>query len=125
MIELRKVIKSILLTYHARIYHQQASNAAQFPYVIFDFPTSFQNEQQEIFNLDVDIWDDNSEDTTELETLASQLWKALNYYRYSDEKIQFSIYRENRLPPLDEKEPRLRRRKLIFSVRYYDKRLFE
>lgn len=124
MIELRKSIKSILLTYHTRVYHQQAPDSAQFPRVIFDFPTSFINEQQEIFNLDVDVWDDN-EDTTVLETLAAQLWKGLNYYRYKDDNIQFSIYRESRLPPLDEKEPKLRRRKLIFSVRFFDKRLFD
>jgi hypothetical protein len=82
------------------------------------------DEQQEIFNFDVDVWDDNV-DTTEIETLASNLWKGLNYYRHSDTNMQFSIYRENRLPELDEKELGLRRRKLIFQLRYFDKKLLD
>jgi hypothetical protein len=82
------------------------------------------NEQQEIFNLDIDVWD-NKVDTMEIETLASAIWKGLNYHRHSDEDIQFSIYRENRLPELDEKELGLRRRKLIFQLRYFDKKLLD
>lgn len=122
--ELRKQILSLLKTFHSSVYYQQAPETATFPYIIYDFPTSFINGQQEVFNLDVDIWDDST-DTTELETIASSIWKGLNYYKYNDENIQFGIYRENRLPPLDEQEPLLRRRKLIFSVRYFDKKLFD
>jgi protein associated with RNAse G/E len=124
MIKLRSKIKSKLKTYHDRVYFHKAPAKAQMPYVVFDFPNSFDNEQQEIFNLDVDIWDDK-DDTTALETLASSLWKGLNYYRYTDADIQFSIYRENRLPTLDEEEINIKRRKLIFSLRYFDRRLFE
>ena len=72
--------------------------------------------------MDVDLWD-NKTDTTELETLASVLWKELNRYHYSDEHIQFSIYRENRMPELDETEIGIRRRKLIFQLRYFDRTL--
>jgi hypothetical protein len=70
--------------------------------------------------MDVDIWD-NKDDTTELENLASVIWKGLNYHKHIDENIQFSIYRENRLPPLDEKETQLNRRKLIFSIKYFER----
>lgn len=124
MIELRTEINRLLKTYHQRVYFQQATNKTSFPYIEFDFPNSFTDEQQEVFSLDIDIWDDKN-DTTEIETLASSIWKGLNYYRFMNENIQFSIYQESRLPPLDEEESHLKRRKLIFQLRYFDRRLFE
>lgn len=124
MIELRKEITKLIKMHHSRVYFQTAPNGASFPYVVFDLPNSFTNEQQEVFNLDVDIWD-NQSDTTNLETLASTIWRKLNYYSHVDEKIQFSIYQSNRLPPLDEDEPDLKRRKLIFEMKYFDRKLFE
>ncbi|WP_332632024.1 hypothetical protein [Halalkalibacter flavus] len=124
MIQLRKQINTLLKSYHSQVYYQTAPSTAIFPYIIYDFPNSFTAGEQEIFNFDVDVWDNNV-DTTEIETLASNLWRGLNYYRYSDEDIQFSIYRENRLPELDEKEIGLRRRKLIFQLRYFDKKLLD
>lgn len=133
MYKLRSVLKAMLKTYHpnvvvdgeskSRVHFHQAPTGSPFPKLVFDLPTSFMDEQQEVFNLDIDIWDDK-EDTTSLEDLAGKLWKELNYYRHIDDDMQFSIYRENRLPPIDEDEPKLKRRKLIFQLRYFDRRLF-
>lgn len=120
MIHLRREIIQLLRQYHDRVYFQKAPNNIAFPYVIYDFPNSFMDGDQEVFNLDIDIWD-NKDDTTELEQMASSIWKGLNRYRHLDEDIQFSIYRENRLPPLDEDEKNIKRRKLIFQVRYFDR----
>ncbi|TCJ05045.1 hypothetical protein [Cytobacillus praedii] len=114
----------LLKSYHPNVYFQNATKKDRFPYIVYNLPNAISNEQQEIFNLDVDIWD-NKDDTTQLETLSSLLWKELNYYSYTDEYIQFSIYRENRLPPLDEDNNNIKRRKLIFQLRYFDRRLFE
>lgn len=122
MIELRKVISSELKKYHNKVYYHNASKDQSFPYVVYNFPNSFMNDDQEVFNLDVDIWD-NKDDTTELETIACNIWRGLHRYRYIDENIQFSIYRDNRLPPLDEGEKNIKRRKLIFEVRYFDRRI--
>ncbi|HSH24600.1 MAG TPA: hypothetical protein VLA13_03575 [Massilibacterium sp.] len=121
MVELRRATLQLLRTFHDRNYYQKAPKDAVFPYIVYDFPNSFMDKEQEIFNLDVDVWD-NKDDTTELETIASNIWKGLNRYRYFDDNIQFSIYRENRLPPLDEDEKNIKRRKLIFQVRYFDRR---
>src|SRR5690625_3995412 len=122
MIKLRSLIVQELRKHHNRVYYQKASTDAPFPYVVYDFPNSFMDEEQEIFNLDVDVWD-NKNDTTEIETIASNIWRTFNRYRYIDDDIQLSIYRENRLPPLDEKENNIKRRKLIFQVRYFDRKL--
>ena len=120
MINLRKQIYSVLKSYHGDVFFQQAPTGEDFPYVIYDFPNSFMNEEQEVFTMDVDVWD-NQDDTSELETIASNVWIALNKYRYIDKDMQFSIYRDNRLPPLDEDEKNIKRRKLVFSVRYFDR----
>ena len=120
MINLRKATHQLLREIHPRVYYQRAPKDAVFPYVVYDFPNSFMETNQEIFNLDVDVWT-NQNDTTELETIASTIWKALNRYRHIDNDIQFSIYRMNRLPPLDEDEINIKRRKLIFQLRYFER----
>lgn len=124
MINLRKQLTILLKSYHPQVHYQTAQSTAIFPYIILNLPNSFMNEEQEIFSMDVDLWD-NRTDTTQLETLATQLWKGLNHYQYSDENMQFIIYRENRIPELDEKELGIRRRKLIFQLKYYDKKLLD
>lgn len=124
MLELRKELTKLLRAHHPIVFFVTAPKDASFPYVVFDLPNSFDNEQQEVFSLDVDVWD-NKDDTTEIETLSSILWKKMNYHHHVDEHIQFSIYRSNRLPPLDEKETDLKRRKLMFQLRYFDRRLFD
>lgn len=123
MIALRKAILPQLKAICPRVYYQSAPDDAIYPYLVYDFPNSFTSDEQEIFNLDVDVWDmPKYDDTTEIETIANLAWKKLHKFSYLDEDTQFTVHRENRLPPLDEDE-RLRRRKLIFQLRYFDRRL--
>lgn len=122
MIELRKATIKELKKNHSNVYFHQAPKDAAYPYVVQSFPNSFVDEDQEIFNMDIDIYDDK-DDTTELETISSDIWRAFKKFHYIDENIQFSIHRMNRLPPLDEDEKHLKRRKLIFEVRYFDRRI--
>jgi len=134
MINLRKQLNIILKSIHpdkvvggknkSRVHFQNASKDTPYIYVVYDLPNSFPNEEQEIFTLDIDIWDKPiNGDTTELEILASTIWKELNNYRYLDDDIQFSIYRSNRLPQLNDDDPAIKRRKLIFELRYFDRKL--
>jgi len=120
MIYLRKAIMRKLKEYHSSVYFEQSPEDTLFPYVVFTFPNSFTNEHQEIFVMDVDIWD-NREDTTDLETLSSTIWRGLNRYFYIDEHIQISVYRSNRLFDLEDNNPRIKRRKLIFEVKYFER----
>ncbi|MGD6832580.1 hypothetical protein ACQCT5_10475 [Sutcliffiella halmapala] len=122
MKELRTILKTLLRQYHSKV-HFQRPTAISFPYIVFDLPNSYTDEELEVLSLDVDIWD-NQSDTTTLETLAGTLWKALHKLTYLDEHMQFSIHRESRLTVIDD-DPNIKRRKLIFSVRYFDRRLNE
>lgn len=111
-IELSKHLKTI----HPRVYFQQAPAKREYPYLIYNLPNSFDNEQQEVFVLDVDVWD-YTDDTTTIEDLSSAVWKALNHHYHIDENIQFSVYRATRLV-LEDEDPTFKRRKLIFDLRY-------
>lgn len=119
MIELRKALHLLLKQYHSKLYFMQASSTATFPYIVYDLPNSFTDSQQEIFSLDIDIWDNNA-DTTALETLTDQLWKGLDGHGHIDQNIQFSLYRENRLTVTDD-DSSIKRRKLVFQLRYLER----
>lgn len=120
MIYLRKALQKKLKEYHSSVYYEQSPEDALFPYVVFTFPNSFTNEYQEVFVMDVDIWD-NKEDTTDIERLSSEYWKGLNRYCYIDGNIQFTVYRSNRLFDLEDDNPTIKRRKLIFEVKYFER----
>lgn len=119
MIELRKVLNALLKTHHPQVYYQRATDKAVFPYIVYNLPNSFDNEQQEVFNLDIDVWSMGA-DTTTIETLTGQLWKAFNCYHHIDSNIQFTTYRANRLT-LEDDNPDIKRRKLIFELRYFNR----
>ena len=129
MIEIRKIINSHLKALHpnvvvngiskSRVHFQKAPDDTPLPYIVFDLPNSFTSEDLENFVLDVDIWDNNT-DTTQLETLAAQIWKSLHKLRIINNKAQLSVYRSNRLTLTDD-DPRIRRRKLTFQVKYFDR----
>lgn len=113
--ELNKILKEI----HPRVYYMKAPDTAIFPYLVYDLPQSYFEDNLEVFNLDVDIWDDKT-DTTEIETLAQSVWNGLNSCYFINEDMQFSIHRQTRLTVEDD-DPRIRRRTLIFTLRYYDR----
>lgn len=123
MIKLRIALVTLLKTVHARVYFNDAPDTAVMPYVVYDFPNSFTQEEQERFVMDIDVWDDST-DTTALETLAETIWNTLHKHRHIDDDIQFTINRQNRFPMKDD-DPRIRRRKQIYEIRYFDRRLNE
>lgn len=129
MIKLRTELNKILKAIHpnitvdgkskSRVHFQYASDDTPFPYIVYDLPQSYSDEDLEIFNLDIDVWD-NKTDTTEIETLSQTIWNVLNKYRHIDENMQFTIYRYNR-GAIEDDDSRIRRRTLMFQIRYYDR----
>lgn len=120
MIHLRTSLTTLLKSVHPNVNFEQAPKDQTFPYIVFNFLPSFQNEDQEVVVMDVDVWD-NKSDTTEIETLANTIWRALNKYHYIDENIQFTIYKSTRFPELEDNNPLIKRRKLTFEVKYFDR----
>lgn len=133
MINLRTELTKILKSIHpniivdgksvSRVHYQNTTGSTPFPYIVYDLPTSFYSDNVEIMNLDIDIWDDN-EDTTEIEALTGDVWKILDNFYHIDENIQFTIYRQSRSKTSrlsEEEETNIKRRTLIFNIRYHDR----
>lgn len=121
MIKLRAEINKILKSIHPRVFHIDSKNKNGFPYLVYSLGQSYYEDNLEIFNLDIDVWDSPSDDdTTEIETLANTVWKELDSYYCIGEDFQMSIYRQARLT-IEDDDPRIKRRTLIFNLRYYDR----
>lgn len=110
-------IRTFLLTKHASVYFQKAPASAEFPYLVFDLPTSFNNAPSEDFLLEIDAWD-NNQDTTILENIIDSIDEELNNKIISFDKYKAIFRRENRLTLPDE-DPTLNRRQLRYTVRVY------
>lgn len=119
MNKLRAELNKTLRTIHPRVYYMTSRDTEAFPYIVYDLPQGYFEDGLEVFNLDVDIWD-NQTDTTEIELLAQSIWDKFNRYHFINEDMQFAIYRQARLTVHDD-DPRIKRRTLIFQLRYYDR----
>ena len=119
MTNIREPITAKLKTLCPRVYYERAPIDAQFPYIVYAFPNSFMLDEQEIWVLDVDIWDKPlSGDTTELDELSRGVADGLHRLTiYGPAWAQ--VYRESRFS-LDDDEPLIRRRKITFQVRSFD-----
>ena len=118
MINIREPITAKLKTLCPRVYYERAPMDAQFPYIVYAFPNSFMLDEQEIWVLDVDIWDKPlNGDTTALDTLARGV--ADDLHRFTIYGPWAQVYRQSRFS-LDDDEPSIRRRKITFQVRLFD-----
>lgn len=121
MIKLREVLQGILAGVHPRVFFNRAPSGAQFEYLVYSLPSSYMLDEQEIWVLDVDIWDrdDANEDSAIIDSLTNEVAHRLHRLRHVGPDIAFVIYRENRFV-LDDDDPRIRRRKVTFQLRVFD-----
>lgn len=118
MIELRKVIHALLKTVHSRVHFVDAPEAATFPYVVYNLPTSTNADgTREDFILEVDVWD-NATDTTAIETLTQNIDTLLNREHSINAKVLVNFYRVNRLVLTDD-DKSIKRRKLTYQAKTY------
>jgi len=121
ILEIRKAIKSLLLTAHPRAYYQVAPKNVQYPYLIFDLPNSINTGEYEMFMLELDGWD-QADDTTTLETMMAVADGQINKNSVildlgADGKAALTFFRDTRLSLTDEEE-RIKRRKYIYQMRF-------
>ena len=122
MLPLIQTITTKLESITERVFNEHADSEAPYPYVVFDFEEAAENEEQELYFLDVDVFDRPTDgDTTTLEEIAESIWKLLNKFHYNDSECQFSTYRNARGRIKNEKDTSLRCRRLTFEVRYFSK----
>ena len=102
-----------------RVYHEQAPESVEFPYIVYKFTDSNTVEAREDFMLELDIWHYSDKAyTLPLEELTQDIKKKLDYTKHQAEGIQTSIYLINRLSP-PEPEPNIYRRQLRFLCKTY------
>jgi len=127
--ELKKAIFAFLKTKCPRVYQSQAPTNTAYPFVTYSLGSSFTNadQRQEIFMLDVDVWDNKPLSTTALDTLVSNvdgdgsMTSATGLHRrhyYSGGIVQADFYREARMEIPDD-DPAIRRRQLRYQVITY------
>ncbi|OIJ17100.1 hypothetical protein BKP37_00750 [Anaerobacillus alkalilacustris] len=121
MIKLRKELLSLLNALHPRVYYQDAPDNAQYPYIVFDFPTSsFDGGGLEVVTVDIDGWARPKDgDTTELELLMEKI-KDIDKTTCSNDGFAATFYLENRLALTDD-DKKIKRRKFIFQARVFDR----
>lgn len=119
IIKIRNDIQALLSSINPEIYYEVADNDVVYPHVVFDLVNSTDDGTMERFVLEIDGWDDNK-DTTELETLMSEIDQALHRRTVVIDEISLTFYRENRLTVRDP-NPNLRRRQYSYQVRVYGK----
>jgi hypothetical protein len=119
MIELRKILKSFIKNIHPRVYFQSATDKAEYPYIVFDFPAyNDDGEFQDFVIIDIDGWDrPNNGDTTELEILMKSI-NALNKKTLMTDDWVVSFYLDRKLPLIDP-DPSIKRRKYVYQAKLY------
>ena len=118
MNELLKNIYELIRTVTANVYLEEAPENAKFPIVTYKLTTSIEDFQKEDFILEVNVWNNNT-NTLTLEELTENIDNTLHRSAlYSNNQVQFNIYRTNRLM-IDDPDRKIRRRQLRYVVKAY------
>ena len=122
MIELRKTLQAHLKTIHSRVYFQQAPDTAQFPYLVYNMPSLYDDgEGHQLITLDIDGWDaPETGDTTALEILMASVNTGTNKKTFVTDTFSVTFYLETKLP-LEDDDPRIKRRKYVYQGRLFER----
>lgn len=122
MINFLTAIYNLINSYGVTVYNEKTVNNATFPYCIFKIPSSNgvgnTDYERQDFILEVDIWDNDNNDATQIETIADALSNLLHNQKINDGNVAFKIYRLSRLS-LPVSDENLLRRQLRFRVATY------
>jgi hypothetical protein len=124
MIELTYQIKEKVKEFIPRVYNKKAPNDAIFPYAIISKRGYGDNINESNFIYIIEFLD-NDTDTTEIETLESQIMKSvelngLDHYCFENNKICFEMfYYDSYMDESDNNNEYLNSRVVEFYVRSY------
>lgn len=125
-VELLKQVNTFLKTKADRVYYENAPENATFPYVVFNFASTFYSGPREDVSLEIDIWDDK-EDTTAIENLSDNICgdsdkldpTGLNHKNiFVAALLAATFYLDGRYSIPDD-DKRIKRRQLRFRVHTY------
>jgi len=98
-------------------YPKALANSKVYPYIVFSFPTVFENNYADLNQMQIDVWS-NTSNNVEVETITKSVDDLLKDYKQLTDNYYVKIYREKpyRLK-LDEIE--VQRRQLRYIVKIF------
>lgn len=120
LINTGRVLFEALEKIHANSYFDMAPKEAAtlFPYAVFKLPF---NNAQEIHNeiiFDIDVYDNKSNNITDLETITQNIADYFDHSTYFDNEMLLEIYLESiqQIPTL---EDQIKRRQIRFTIKQF------
>lgn len=114
--ELKKAIKAQLKAITPTVFGEQADNDADFPYVVFSFPSNMHQDGLFSGNMDADVWDRNDSSAT-VDNLADEIAQSLDKFQYLGESVMFTLHLLNILT-VEPDDRTLRRTTVIFEIHF-------
>lgn len=116
-IELRRTITAAIRTITEKVYYEDAPSEPDYPYIVYVFPDTDDQESLETFMMEIDAWDKPSGNgTLAIEELIGKVDKVLNRKVFSSNGVFFSIYRESRRS-INDPDKNIKRRQYEYQIR--------
>lgn len=111
--ELKKVVSNS--------FFDRAPRGAIFPFAVFTTPSSFQGQDKtNNIILEIDLYDNKGNNIATLETYTKNVITAFHKAIYKDAKMLLKFQLESQFQ-IQETDEQIRRRKLNFLVKYYNR----
>ena len=118
VISIRQLLQDAMETVTDKVNFEETKDDTEFPYVVYNLPNSIDFGDLEVFDFDVDFWDD-SQDTTAIETLADNIDAVLHKKKFAvTDVVAFVVYRINRIN-VEEDEENIRHKTYTYRLRSY------
>ena len=116
-LELRKVIKSLLLQFNKNVFYENADDDARYPYIVYELDSvDFNNTYRDDLILTISIWDKGTSTKT-VETIADNI-ERLDCINNPTDTVLPTFYKISRSSIPDE-DKSIKRRELKFSIQNY------
>ena len=98
-------------------YPKLLANSKVYPYIVFSFPTIFENNYADLNQMQIDVWS-NTSNNVEVETITKNVDDLLKNYKQLTNDYYVKVYREKPYKiKLDEIE--VQRRQLRYIVKIF------
>ena len=116
-VALRKALRTKLKTLCSDVSYRVARGGHSGPFIIFSLSQVLDDDAVWPSTVYVDVLD-RGQDTTGVETLADNIWMALDHYFYLVDGLGFTVYQQSRAE-IDEENESLNHLRLNFTLRLY------
>lgn len=116
--ELRKQLQKVLKTATSNVHFEQAPDAANYPYIVYELSELTYSDGKSTMQLEVNVLGYGT-NTAAIESIADAVQTTLNDYFYINPYIQFTAYRGAR-NTIKEDDKQIIRRRLTFEIQLHE-----